>query len=213
MRPSPPWPSLAHAAEANRRDLGTRRAVSSTHPPYSPCLHSKAPLRINKEAGPECFGAGHQSPFGLENGGNRQAAAAAAVIEIQHSTHPIGTGLERVGARLPACRADLIAVLGDELACTHEAQQFGGIAADAAGVHLVRLDAALGVDDESAALGLAGAIDQNLEIARKRLRRVGEHRVVDLADGLGFLVPRHVDELGVAGDGIHFATGGFELVV
>ncbi|EEZ60811.1 hypothetical protein HMPREF0762_01619 [Slackia exigua ATCC 700122] len=26
------WPSLTHAAEANRRDLGARRAVSSTHP-------------------------------------------------------------------------------------------------------------------------------------------------------------------------------------
>jgi hypothetical protein len=53
------------------------------------------------------------------------------------------------------------------------------------------------VDDEGAALGQAGFLDHHAEVAGECAGRVADHRVLDLADGLGRVVPGLVREVGV----------------
>ena len=104
-------------------------------------------------------------------------------------------------------------MLGHELARLHAAQKLGGVAADVAGVHLVAHDAALGVHDEAAALGHALVLDVHVEDVGELVRGVGQHRVRQVLDVLGRIVPRLVREMRVARHGVDLAIGGLELVV
>src|SRR6476620_1218626 len=61
--------------------------------------------------------------------------------------------LERRGTFFPLGRAHLARVGGDVLRSLHLAQQVGSVAANALGGDLERLDDALRVDDEGAAVG------------------------------------------------------------
>lgn len=121
--------------------------------------------------------------------------------------------LERRGSRLPLRGADFVAVLMDELASLELAEELVGVAPDIAAVDFIGDDLALGVYDERSALGETGIGDQDLEVARESLSRIGEHRIGYLRDALGVVVPGLVDEVGVAAYGIDFASCGLELSV
>jgi hypothetical protein len=56
-----------------------------------------------------------------------------------------------------------------------------------------------GVDDESAAQRQAFFLDHHVEVAGDRAGRVADHRVSDLLDGVGSIVPGLVREVGVGG--------------
>jgi hypothetical protein len=61
---------------------------------------------------------------------------------------------------------------------------------------------AVGVDDEGAAVGQALALAHDLEVAGDLAGGVAEHRVLDLADGVGRVVPGLVGEVGVGRHGV-----------
>ena len=58
-------------------------------------------------------------------------------------SHEVKARLQRLCTRLPFCRADLVPVRVDELACLHLAQQLIGIAADIARIDLQARTAAI----------------------------------------------------------------------
>ena len=93
------------------------------------------------------------------------------------------------------------------------AQQVFGVAADALGGHFDGLDDALRVDDEGAAVGQALAFAHVVKVAGDGARRVADHRVLDLADGLGAVVPGLVREVGVGGHRVDFHAHLLELGV
>lgn len=126
-------------------------------------------------------------------------------------THQVKRGLKGLGAGLPLSRAHLVTVLGDKLGCLKQAEQLVRITADTAGVHLVHLDLALGIDDEGAALGQAVLLNEHLEVTGKRVRGVGKHRIGYLADALRGLMPGLVGKVRVRGNGVHLATGSGEF--
>jgi hypothetical protein len=86
---------------------------------------------------------------------------------------------------------------GDVLRGLDLAEQLDRVAADALGGDLDGLDDAVGVDHERAAVGQALALAQDVEVLRDDRGRVGDHRVLDLADGVGGVVPRLVGEVRV----------------
>ena len=61
------------------------------------------------------------------------------------------------------------------------AQQLLRVAADAVVVDLDDLDAAARIDDEGAAIGEALLLDEHAEIARQRVGRVADQRILHLA--------------------------------
>src|SRR5690606_25366022 len=102
---------------------------------------------------------------------------------------------------------------GDVLGSLDLAQQLGRVAADTAGVDLDDLDLALRVDDEGAAVGQAGFLYHHAEVAGDGAGRVADQRVLDLADGLGGVVPGLVGEVGVGGHAVDFHAQLLELGV
>ena len=92
-------------------------------------------------------------------------------------------------------------------------QQLGGVAADVAGIHLVAHDLALGVHHEASALGHALLLDVDVEDVSQLVRGVGQHRVRQLLDVLGRVVPRLVREMRVARHRVDLAVRFLELVV
>lgn len=82
------------------------------------------------------------------------------------------------------------------------AQQFRGVAANAASIDFNDLDFALGVDHEGAALGQASFLNHHTKVASDGAGWVADHRVLDLADGVGAVVPGFVGEVGIGGDGV-----------
>lgn len=139
-------------------------------------------------------------------------ATKRRVCRLQFA-HQIQTGLQGRRAGLPFGRADLVAVLGDELRGFQLAHQFVGIAADAQVVHLIGLDFALGIDDKSAAQGLARLFNVNPEKAGKPGGAVRKHGIADLGNAFGGVGPGFVHIGAVSGHGVNFAIQFPELVV
>lgn len=120
---------------------------------------------------------------------------------------------QRGGTRLPLGRADLAGVGGDVLGGLHLAEEFGGVAADAAVVMFHDHDLAFGIDHERAALGKAVGLDEHLEVAGERGGRVADHRELNLAHGGGAFMPGLVREVRVRGDGVDLNAEGLEFGV
>ena len=114
--------------------------------------------------------------------------------------------LQRFGTGLPFRRANFIAVFGNELQGLHAAEKFVRIAPDIAGNDFVGNDFAFRVDDEGAAFGEPGTFNHHVKIAGERGGRIRKHRVLDFFDDFGSIVPRFVDEVRVAGNGVNFAA-------
>jgi hypothetical protein len=122
-------------------------------------------------------------------------------------------GGEGLIALFPLGGADLARVGGDVLGGLHLAEELHGVAANALGGHLEELDDALGVDEEGAAVGQALTLAEDLEVAGDLERRVAEHRILDLADGVGAAVPGLVGEVRVGGDRVDLDPEALELLV
>ena len=101
----------------------------------------------------------------------------------------------------------------DELAGLHLAQQLLGISAHIAGRYLVTHDLTLRIDDEGAALGKTVRCDQHFKVLGNAVGRVCQHRIADLPDPFGRIVPRFVDKMGIRGHGIDLAADGAELLI
>ncbi|VXA78638.1 conserved hypothetical protein [Aeromonas salmonicida] len=80
------------------------------------------------------------------------------------------------------------------------AQQFQRVTTDATSVDFNDLDDALRVDNEGATVSQASFFDHDAEVAGDGAGRVTNHRILDLLDGVGSVVPRLVSEVGVGGD-------------
>ncbi|MNQ61158.1 hypothetical protein D3C85_754690 [compost metagenome] len=93
------------------------------------------------------------------------------------------------------------------------AQQLGSVTADTAGVDFDDLDLAFRVDHEGATVSQTGFFDQHLEVLRQHPGRVANQRVLDLADGVGSVVPGLVGEVGVGGHAVDFHAQLLELGV
>src|SRR5690606_40195710 len=79
--------------------------------------------------------------------------------------------------------------------------QVGSVTADAFSSDFHSLDDAFRVNDEGTAVGQALVFTQNFEVAADLHGRVADHGVLDLADGLGAVVPCFGGEVGVSGYG------------
>ena len=93
------------------------------------------------------------------------------------------------------------------------AQQLLGVAADAVVLDLDQFDDSFGVHYERAAIGHALLLDHYAEAAGKHAGRIGEHRVLDLADALRGVVPGLVHEVRVGAHRVDFDAHGLELLV
>ena len=100
----------------------------------------------------------------------------------------------------PLRGADFARMSGDILRGLDLAKQVRGVAADAFSRHFHRLDDAVGIDDERATIGQAFVLAHDFEIARDRAGRIADHRVLDLADRFGAVVPSLVCEVRVRRD-------------
>src|SRR5699024_6746303 len=110
-------------------------------------------------------------------------------------------------------RADLAWVLSDVLSSLDLADQLGSVAAETLAGRLEVLADAVRVDQDGRAVGLADALAHVLEVAGQVAVGVADHRVVDLADLLGGLVPRLVHEVGVGGDTVNLDAHLLQLLV
>lgn len=79
----------------------------------------------------------------------------------------------------------------------HIAQRLFGIAADAIIVNLAEFDLTFRVDDKSTAQCEARAFGHHTKAATDGASRVAEHRVSNLADGVGRVMPCIVGEMRV----------------
>ena len=127
--------------------------------------------------------------------------------------HQIQTGLQSLGARLPLRRAYLVSVLRHELARLYLPQQLVGVPAHIAGVDLIGHDFSLGVDNEAAPLRHAVGFNVDLKILCQTMCGIGQHGILDLLDALGGVMPRLMDKVGIAGNGVNFAADGLEFIV
>src|SRR5690606_37655271 len=115
-------------------------------------------------------------------------------------------GLQGLSAFFPLSGADFARVSGDVLSSLNLAQQLGSHTADAVVVHFHDLDDAFRVHHERTAQGNAFFFDQHFEVARQRLGGVTDHRVVDLADCCGRVVPCLVREVRIGRHSVDLDT-------
>ena len=104
-------------------------------------------------------------------------------------------------------------MLRHELARLHLPQQLVGVPAHIAGVDLIGYDFPLGVDNEAAALRYTVGLNVDLKILRQTMCGVGQHGILDLLDALRGVMPRLMDKVGIAGNGVNLAADGLELFV
>ena len=102
---------------------------------------------------------------------------------------------------------------GDVLGGLDLADQLGGVAAHALAADLHDLDDTLRIDDERAAVGQALALAHHAEVVGDGAVGVTDHRELDLADGVGGVVPRLVGEVGVGAHRVDLDTELLELGV
>ena len=160
-------------------------------------------------------------PGQIEGGGEsrRPSSDDHDIVEIFHPLHglqlphQIQAGLQGLGARLPLRRAHLVSMLRHELAGLHLPQKFIGIPAHIAGVDLISHDFPFGVHDEAAPLGHAIRLDIDLKIFGQTMGGVGQHGILDILDALGSVMPRLMDEMGIAGNRVDFAADGLEFLI
>src|SRR5690606_2228831 len=136
--------------------------------------------------------------------------SAGAALDLADQVQRRGEGLL---AFLPLRRAHLARMGGDVLGGLDLAQQVLGVAADALGGDFDRLDDAVRIDHEGRTVSQALAFAHVLEVVGDHARRVTEHRVLDLADRLGGVVPGLVREVGVGRDAVDLHAQLLELVV
>src|SRR4051812_7057623 len=153
----------------------------------------------------EGLGGGGGGPGGGGGGGGGEPPATGGRCRARRRNgSDLADEVQRGGeggvTLLPLGRADLARVGGDVLGGLDLAEQLHGVAADALGGDLHELDHALGVDQERAAAGEALAVAHDLEVVADDAGLVAEHRELDLADGVGGVVPGLVAEVGVGGD-------------
>ena len=104
-------------------------------------------------------------------------------------------------------------MLRHELARLYLPQQFVGVPAHIAGVDLIGHDFPLGVDNEAAPLRHAVGFDVDLKILCQTMCGISQHGILDLLDALGGVMPRLMDKVGIAGNGVNFAADGLEFIV
>ena len=104
-------------------------------------------------------------------------------------------------------------MLRHELAGLHLPQQLVGVPAHIAGVDLIGHDFSLGVDNEAAPLRHAVGFNVDLKILCQTMCGISQHRILDLLNALGGVMPRLMDKVGIAGNGVNFAADGLEFIV
>ena len=100
-----------------------------------------------------------------------------------------------------------------KLAGLHLPQQLVGVPAHIASVDLIGHNFPLGVDDEATALRYTVGLNVDLKILRQTMCGVGQHGILDLLDALRGVMPRLMDKVGIAGNGVNLAANGLELFV
>src|SRR5689334_10169267 len=101
----------------------------------------------------------------------------------------IQTRLQCLVARAPFSGADFVGMRSHELRGLYLAQELVRVTADSVVVDLGDLDAALGVDDEGAAVSEAFLFDVDAKGLGQMARRISQHRIIDLADGIRGVMP------------------------
>ena len=127
-------------------------------------------------------------------------------MKLLELTYEVDAGFERRLAFFPLGGTYFTVVSGYEERSFNLAQEFFGVAADAVVLDLGYLDLTLGVNEERATIGHAFFFDVDTETAAQYARGVGQHRVVDLLDAVGSVVPCLVSEVRIGAYRVNFHT-------
>ena len=128
-------------------------------------------------------------------------------------TDEVDAGREGSVAFLPLSRADLTRVFVDELSSLDLAEEFGSVTTDTVVVDLSDLQFAIRIEEEGTTVSLTRFFAEDAESAREFEGHISEHRVFDLADGVGSVSPSLVDEVRVRADGVDIYTKRLELCI
>ena len=114
---------------------------------------------------------------------------------------------------MPFSRAYFIAMFINELGSFHLAEKFVGVAADVACGYFIEHHFALRVDNKGASFSDTVGFDVNVQILGQLSGGIADHGEFYLADTFGRFMPSFVNEMGIAGYGIDFASDFLEFII
>ena len=113
-------------------------------------------------------------------------------------TNEVNARLEGFGTLLPLGGTNVAGMGGNKLSGLNLAHEFVGVTTDVVVVDLDDLHEAFGIHNECAAISHSVFLDHHAECAGQQTGGIGKHRILDLLDSLGSVVPSLMYEVGVS---------------